>query len=511
LAALLLLSCGTLAGCASRSGKPDGSPLEQQLELHRWQVARGETFTAYTNAPGAHARRSMRRVDRFVEVAGHLLYGRAFSPSRPLDLYLFRDSEQFQLFAPEFARGHASRLDDRSFLALGLDHGLSTGVLYHELLHVVLFDDSSRNYPRWFHEGLAEFFSTSVLRDDVLTIGRAPALRVDGMRLHSPIPLARLLDGPGAGSEIDDVFRYYADAWVFIHYALLGERGGGEGGRNLSSLSELRERMRGLRGLARLLHDGADLQLALPQAFGESMKAIEAGYERYRSFILDSHVRTVWHFTIPLREDRLDFQPTEMVEIVRALARYAEHTVDDEPIVAELWDIALAAEPTDPVALQGRVRAAARDGDLALAREIWARLPEVVRSSRSACWTAGSLAHAEYASSPGARSLEAAYLEEARDRYRCVLESSPNRLSVLAALGETYVLEELAKPQPGIVVLERVLELQPGVPSVRLDLAILLLRAGEVESARVHLEYVVERYPKSELASRARSLLKEAR
>ena len=193
----------------------------------------------------------------------------------------------------------------------------------------------------------------------------------------------------------------------------------------------------------------------------------------------------MWHFVIPVEEQPLEFVPLAPDEAARELAGYAEFVAPGEPIVAALWERALADDRADFLALEGRIRAAAAVGDFALAHELWERLSEQERLSPRAAWTAGTLAHAEYASlAPDERATAVDQLADARRHYRRVLETEPDRVRVLAALGQTHVLDEDGDPAPGIEALERAVSEASGDPEIRLDLATLLLRVGKIAEAQ---------------------------
>ena len=49
--------------------------------------------------------------------------------------------------------------------------------LFHEYVHYLVSTTSTMRYAQWYNEGIADFFSTLVIEDDFIYIGRVPESR----------------------------------------------------------------------------------------------------------------------------------------------------------------------------------------------------------------------------------------------------------------------------------------------------------------------------------------------
>jgi cytochrome c-type biogenesis protein CcmH/NrfG len=85
-------------------------------------------------------------------------------------------------------------------------------------------------------------------------------------------------------------------------------------------------------------------------------------------------------------------------------------------------------------------------------------------------------------------------LGEARAAFEATLAQRPNSRAALIGLGMTYVLEEDADPSAGIEAYRRALASAPREPDCHLGLAKLLMRADQQDSAREHVDFILENY-----------------
>lgn len=462
-----------LAACAAAPPPEGGTPTEQ-VTLEGWRRAETAGLTFYTDAPDATALASLQQIGRFVDFVSRLVYGHPFRADRPNDVFLFARRSEYRRFAPEKVRGHARRGDGENVVALSIE-GIYAGTetLYHELVHLVLYAEPGRHFPSWFHEGLAVLLSQSVVRGDVLTAGDLPPMSVATLERAEPIPLRNLLSRPAYAQR--DPTRYYADAWAFVHFGLMATSIGGA------------DRHEAFTAFVSRLSLGAAWEEAFVEAFGTTPEALDQAFADHRHRLTRTRVVRLANF--PLDDSpSIAFEPVAPLDAARRLGRLGLDGFDvGAGTAAQLFDRVLAQDPRDPEALCGRIRIAASREDLELGRELWQRLGDADRRNPAA-WQAE------------------ADLALAIDRYRRVLEAWPDRLAAQAGLGRAAVLATHEDPAPAIAALERALGRWPDHPTIRLDLAELLIRSGRRAEALAHLDYVLEAYRGTEYAVRARLL-----
>ena len=108
--------------------------------------------------------------------------------------------------------------------ARGQDENASQAILFHEYAHNFMFQNSDGQFPPWYVEGFAEYYSTTKIEGDTAVIGMAFSWRV------------YTLMSPGATLSYEDLLRdswrvakgrketrtdeFYAQSWLLTHYLL---------------------------------------------------------------------------------------------------------------------------------------------------------------------------------------------------------------------------------------------------------------------------------------------------
>lgn len=98
----------------------------------------------------------------------------------------------------------------------------SEQVLFHEYAHHFMLQYYPANYPGWYVEGFAEFWSMMRLRpENRVELGRPAASRAPSLHLSEWIPIADMLSNEAPLSAM-----LYAQAWLFTHYAFFDRDAG---------------------------------------------------------------------------------------------------------------------------------------------------------------------------------------------------------------------------------------------------------------------------------------------
>lgn len=496
----LLLGLSIALACTGTVDRPEDE-ARRPIVVDGWLRAEHHGLILYTDAPEATARRAFRQLKRFIDVVSWRVNGRPFEVHGRLKVFVFGSRKEYGRFAPEWLAGHASRGDDQNTVALSIEQIFEgTALLYHELTHLVLHNDPNRRFPSWYHEGLAVFFSTSVLRGDVLTVGALSADRVRVMRVKHPLTLRELLSSPLWGQR--DVSLFYADAWAFVHFGLLSQSLGGPDRRHAFA-----------RFVSRVSR-GEAWEPAFLAAFEATPEEITEEFVQHRNELAQMQVLTLANYSVDLDELALVFESVEPLEIARELAQLGmaefETGLDN---AAQLFDLILESSPHDPATIYGRIQVAARRDELDLGDTLWARLGEDQHDGMEAWQAEADLCRARARSlDPDEQvTLATEALDCAVSGYGRVLAEAPDRLSALVGLGKALLVAKREDPALGISALERAAVLSPYSPELRLDLAELLIRSGATSAAVSHLDYVAEAYPGSRFAKRAKRLRRQTR
>lgn len=90
-------------------------------------------------------------------------------------------------------------------------------VLFHEYTHHFMASTATLAYPKWYNEGLAEYFSSAVIeRDGSVGLGKPAMHRAYGLLNVNPVPIAKIFDPPETNdASFQD--RFYGRSWLLTY------------------------------------------------------------------------------------------------------------------------------------------------------------------------------------------------------------------------------------------------------------------------------------------------------
>jgi tetratricopeptide (TPR) repeat protein len=207
------------------------------------------------------------------DAAFSFLLGKRLAPPDPTTIFLIRDRELARRFhLGGGIEGYALSTFEGSFNCIEQQQAAveTRHVLFHEYTHLLLQSNRSAFVPRWYNEGVAEYFSTLVFRDGALVVGGVPVGRLAWvLQRRHPMPLAVLFGGDSeATMRGEAVGDFYATAWALTHYLMSSPKG-------RSELSRFE------RELAR----GAPLDEAREKVFGRSFDRLTEELAKHVAFL----------------------------------------------------------------------------------------------------------------------------------------------------------------------------------------------------------------------------------
>ena len=103
-----------------------------------------------------------------------------------------------------------------------------TRVAYHEYAHYLLRNQTDRNYPLWYEEGLATYLSVVDIDADPITLGKLPCCRLNQTTRTTAEPsldaVLTAVDVTNWSSR--DLRVFYDKAWLLVHFLRLGHKVG---------------------------------------------------------------------------------------------------------------------------------------------------------------------------------------------------------------------------------------------------------------------------------------------
>ena len=335
-------------------------------------------------------------------------------------------------------------------------------ILQHEYVHFLVGLTTGRNYPMWFSEGFAEFMASSRVRNDRMTFGDVPAMRIESLEYGQWVPFRKLLDR----SEVLELGRreaamLYAQSWLLVHYLQLGR-----------SDRSLQADMSTYVGL---LEQGVPDIQAFEQGFELRVKSLRKLLVKYAGS------RSMRGYSVPI--ERLDrgIEPKARTidesEVAVALARAMMHLQGEASEEAYVRR-ALAATPdsaralaTSGVSLGRRGKPGEALSHLEKALEAAPEDPEVVLDMAN-FW----LARAQTEEASEEERTE--WLATARRYFVRAWKLDDTKPEVYAMYGRSFLIDG-SDPDRALETLGEAARLLPSNLEVRYDLALAHARAGD--------------------------------
>ena len=242
-----------------------------------WVSVRTKNFLLVGNANEKDVKQIGIKLEQFREVFTRFFPKVNFKTPVPTTVMVFRNATSYAPFKiREQSSGHFQAGPDVNYIALTADiknEGFS--VIFHEFTHL-LVNNSFKNAPVWFNEGLAEYYSKFYMSEDQRVVLGYPIVNhVLFLRTNKMLPLRTLFAVDHKSpqyNESDKTSIFYAQSWALVHYLMIGKTGRDE---QLNKFIEL-------------LNARVPQERAFQEAFGTTLEAMElelsnyVGQDRYK-------------------------------------------------------------------------------------------------------------------------------------------------------------------------------------------------------------------------------------
>jgi hypothetical protein len=367
-----------------------------------------------------------------------------------------------------------ARIEDYVTSAAASD--MSRATILHEYHHFLLhYSPETTAYPRWYDEGMSEYWSSLVIQDGMAWFGhpvegsyrehwltdRTGRINLDTRWLFNTTKLT--YDDSTRSSAIDTA-RFYACAKYAIHY--------------FNSSPELR---RQLAHYLRLHNMGLSEDQAVRFAFKKSYVELDVDMRRYVERRLTARGFPTGKIGLDLPQVQVKVTKLDQAATYAVLAdvvpRFAKR---DAKVVRELIHTNLKLHPDDPKAAIIAINHGVVDDGTARLASLLKRYPNDVGllSTRAE----GLLMAAVAMHDTGVPGWDAP-LKEARDLSRRAIKADPSNPLAYYALGHVYKLApDIGPVQEGIAGLDTLVIYEPQPASFR-ALAHLYLRNKQLPEA----------------------------
>jgi tetratricopeptide (TPR) repeat protein len=190
-----------------------------------WVEYTSDNFVVYSDRKPAEAKALLMDFERFRNV---VLMVTALPPSSTesahTQIFLFDRKRDYREFQPDLdVAGYFRDTWQGPRMVVGAEAKLADAslVLFHEYVHHVMRAHSQLRYPLWYEEGFADLLAASHLDANQVLIGLVHPWRRDDLDRQGLMPVLNLF----SPTDTDDSrywSRYYASAWLFMHFLQLG-------------------------------------------------------------------------------------------------------------------------------------------------------------------------------------------------------------------------------------------------------------------------------------------------
>lgn len=466
----------------------------------RWLRAESPGFIVYSTNSEARVRGVAEDLESFDALLRRMTETTAERSPTKLEIYLFNGPGQYQEAFPgdsSMVRGrYAARPDIIAAYAIFRDReGLDAQeILFHEYAHHFMYQHFANLYPAWYVEGFAEFVATTEFEEGRIVIGQASEARAGWLLAGSWLPMERLIEGMPRDSE--DIARFYAQSWLFVHYIFNTE----------GMLGKFRAYLRALRL-------GATPAEAFQTGFGVSPSEMQSTLRTYMRG--NPHALAL---TRPVAVERqgvaITRLPASANDLLPLTTRIRRGWIEDEEAAALLARMRrIAGTPLDPFAILALAEAEVNYGDIAAARALLEPYIAAHADDAQAQYLMGRSYWREAEEAEERDDLEARNTARANARrhYSRAFRANGNHVPTLFRYAQTFVGETL--DESGANALNALLlarQLAPQVSDITFMAADWLLAANRPAEAIPMLRVIAYNPHAGEAAEHAKQRLTEA-
>lgn len=182
-----------------------------------WHKAETENFVIYSEGKEDRVRAFARELELY-DALLHQLHGieQSGNPNRPT-IYLVDSYRDVQKLSWRGVGGFYTANEYGTY-AVGQNSRIKTGyylngnsILYHEYAHHFMYRNFNSAVPAWYSEAFAEFYSTTVIEDDTIEIGRPANHRTESLQYYDRDSVADFLLAERGDSSS------YSRGWLLLH------------------------------------------------------------------------------------------------------------------------------------------------------------------------------------------------------------------------------------------------------------------------------------------------------
>lgn len=198
-----------------------------------WIQVKSKNFFLIGNASEKDIRKVGTRLEQFRETFRQIFASANLTSSIPTNVVVFKNASSFKPFKPVRSDGKADTEiagyfqpgEDVNYITLSTegDDREMYGTIFHEYVHFIIETNFGKSdVPQWFNEGLAEYYQTFEIVDDIkVKLGLPQSGHLALLQQSKLMPLDTLFNLSNeqvhqTGGHSRSIF--YAQSWALVHY-----------------------------------------------------------------------------------------------------------------------------------------------------------------------------------------------------------------------------------------------------------------------------------------------------
>ncbi len=198
-----------------------------------WIKVTTKNFTLIGNASEKDIRKVGTKLEQFRETFRLLFRSANLTSATPTNVVVFKSSSSFKNFKPKRSdgkidtgiAGYFQAGEDVNYIVLSTegDDKETFGTIFHEYVHFIINANFGKSeVPQWFNEGLAEYYQTFEIADDIkVKLGLPQSGHLLLLQQSKLMPLETLFGVSNyqllqTGGHSRSIF--YAQSWALVHY-----------------------------------------------------------------------------------------------------------------------------------------------------------------------------------------------------------------------------------------------------------------------------------------------------
>ncbi len=442
----------------------------------KWLNLQSKNFNVISNADEEGTRELLLKLEQF-----RFAFSKIFKSQNTtlITVMVFKSDGAFKPFKPLYngkpanVSGYFQRTPDEDIIALNIDsrsEEYPLKVIFHEYVHY-LTSRTPRRWPIWLTEGIAELYSTFMVRKQQVMLGAPISNHVFYLREQKMIPLKDLFsvthDSP-IYNERDKQGVFYAQSWALTHYLTFGDK--------LARQPQMSQ-------YVRLINEGLNPEEAFSQSFKFDMATVEKSLREY----VGRNAYTVINLTLESVEGEKEVTSRLLsdAEVQYYLGNLLLRTrrLDEGE---EFFKQAIALDASLAAPYEGMGFAAIRKNQYGESKNYFKQAVE--RGSKN------YLTHFYYAQELYNESLTGTIRETQSEAYKTVVQALKTSISLMptyayshALLAHLYMRDE-GRLNLGVQEMRTALQLEPQQHEFRYTLAQMQMQALDFAGARKTLE-----------------------